>query len=26
MAHPYSKSLLPENVGRRLREEESRRI
>jgi hypothetical protein len=26
MAHPYSKSLLPENLGRRLREEESRRI
>ena len=25
-AHPYSKSLLPENLGRRLREEESRRI
>jgi len=25
-AHPYSKSLLPEDFGRRLREEESRRI
>jgi hypothetical protein len=25
-AHPYSKSLLPKNLGRRLREEESRRI
>ena len=25
-AHPYSKSLLPQDFGRRLREEESRRI
>jgi hypothetical protein len=24
--HPYSKSLLPKNLGRRLRKEESRRI
>jgi hypothetical protein len=26
MRHPYSKSLLPENVRRRLRQEKSRRI